>query len=69
MNVFLKKFLKSKKSFFILVTVYISCSDLLREIKPVFIIGIYLFLKRGTDCLFRIKIPFVYMNIKLLRMM
>lgn len=41
MNVFLK-FLKSKVPFLILVSIYLRNSDFLREIKHVFIIGMYL---------------------------
>lgn len=48
MNVFLK-FLKSEVPFLILVSVYPRNSDLLREIRHVFIIGMYLKKKNGTD--------------------
>lgn len=61
MNVFLK-FLKLKVPFLILVSVYPRNSDLLREIKHVFIIGMYL-KKKGTDCSSRMKTPFIYINI------
>lgn len=61
MNVFLK-FLKSKVPFLILVSMYLRNSDFLREIKHVFIIGMYL-KKNGTDCSSRKKIPFIYINI------
>lgn len=59
MNVFLK-FLKSKVPFLILVSIYLRNSDFLREIKHVFIIGMYLKKKNGTDCSSRMKIPFIY---------
>lgn len=60
MNVFLK-FLKSKVPFLILVSIYLRNSDFLREIKHVFIIGMYLKKKKnGTDCSSRMKIPFIY---------
>lgn len=55
MNVFLK-FLKLKVPFVILVSVYPRNSDLLREIKHVFVIGMYL-KKKWNRLLFQNENP------------
>lgn len=63
MNVFLK-FLKSKVPFLILVSIYFRNSDFLREIKHVFIIGMYLKKKKWNRLLFQNENP-IYIHFAL----